>query len=41
MVKLRDALLSAKKESKEPEAVLADLEKDISIADRVRAKSLS
>ena len=41
MVKLRDALLSAKKESKEPEAVLADLEKDISIAERVRTNSLS
>jgi recombination protein RecA len=41
MVKLRDALLSAKKASKEPEAVLAVLEKDISIAERVRANSLS
>ncbi|MBN2061840.1 MAG: recombinase RecA [Deltaproteobacteria bacterium] len=39
MVKLRDALLSARKESKEPEAVLADLEKDISIAETVRAIS--
>ena len=41
VVKLRDALLSANKESKEPEAALADLEKDISIAERVRAKPLS
>ena len=41
VVKLRDALLSANKESKEPEAALADLEKDVSIAGRVRAKSLS
>ena len=41
MVKLRDALLSVTKESKEPEALLADLEKDISIAERVRANSLS
>ena len=37
VVKLRDALLSANKESKEPEAVLDDLEKDISIAERVSA----
>ena len=37
VVKLRDALLSANKESKEPEAVLADLEKDISIVERVSA----
>ena len=41
VVKLRDALLSANKESKETEAALADLEKDVSIAGRVRAKSLS
>lgn len=41
VVKLRDALLSANKESKEPQAALADLEKDVSIAGRVRAKSLS
>jgi hypothetical protein len=41
LVKLRDALLSANKESKIPEAALTDLEKDISIAGRVRAESLS
>jgi recombination protein RecA len=40
-VKLRDALLSVTKESKESEALLTDLEKDISISERVRAKSLS
>jgi recombination protein RecA len=39
--KLRDALLSVKKASREPEAVLADLKKDISIAEKVRANSLS
>jgi recombination protein RecA len=41
VVKLRDALLPADKESKEPEAVLADLEKDISIAGSVSANALS
>jgi recombination protein RecA len=39
--KLRDALLSVKKASREPEAVLADLKKDISIAEKVRANALS
>jgi recombination protein RecA len=40
LVKLRDALISSNKESKIPEAALTDLEKDISIAGTVRAKSL-